>query len=223
MPPKKSLKLQVYNIIKNKIIDCEYAPNMVLNEEMLRDELNVSRTPIRDALSRLEQDGLISIMPKKGIKVSDLTINDINMIFEVRMLYEPYALLHYGPEIYKALIRNEELIDFLHESSASSDKFTQRTFFDMDDLFHASIISAIPNRYMRQTYRHISDQNRRFRVLTGQVDTSRLERTSTEHLSIVTACLKQEWEQAAKEMEVHLNASKNVTFDLLFNSKKLTL
>ena len=99
MPEKKSLKQQAYDEIKRKIVTCEYAPNTLLNEELLREELHVSRTPIRDALSRLEQKGLITILPKKGIMVSSLSINDINMVFEVRMMYEPYALLHYGSRI----------------------------------------------------------------------------------------------------------------------------
>ena len=57
MPEKKSLKQQAYDEIKRKIVTCEYAPNTLLNEELLREELHVSRTPIRDALSRLEQKG----------------------------------------------------------------------------------------------------------------------------------------------------------------------
>ena len=62
---KMSLKQQAYNIIKNKIITCEYPPNFLLNEEKLKDEIGASRTPIRDALSRLEQENLVHILPKK--------------------------------------------------------------------------------------------------------------------------------------------------------------
>ena len=93
MPEKKSLKQQAYDEIKRKIVTCEYAPNTLLNEELLREELHVSRTPIRDALSRLEQKGLITILPKKGIMVSSLSINDINMVFEVRMMSPEFHTL----------------------------------------------------------------------------------------------------------------------------------
>ena len=98
MPEKKSLKQQAYDEIKRKIVTCEYAPNTLLNEELLREELHVSRTPIRDALSRLEQKGLITILPKKGIMVSSLSINDINMVFEVRMMY---AVSYTHLDVYK--------------------------------------------------------------------------------------------------------------------------
>ena len=97
--PKINLKTQAYNTIRQKIVTCEYAPGTFLNEELLTSELGLSRTPIRDALSRLEQEGLIEIKPKKGILVMPLSINTISMIFEVRQLYEPYILLNYGTSL----------------------------------------------------------------------------------------------------------------------------
>ena len=77
---KMNLKTQAYNTIRQKIVTCEYAPGTFLNEELLTTELGLSRTPVRDALSRLEQEGLIEIKPKKGIIVMPLSINTINMI-----------------------------------------------------------------------------------------------------------------------------------------------
>lgn len=63
---KTNLKTLAYNTIKQKIVTCEYAPGTFLNEEILTDELKISRTPIRDALSRLEQEGLIEINQKRN-------------------------------------------------------------------------------------------------------------------------------------------------------------
>ena len=68
--PKLSLKQMAYNSIKEKILNCQYMPNSFLNEDLLCEEFGVSRTPIRDALSRLEQEHLITIMPKKGFFVA---------------------------------------------------------------------------------------------------------------------------------------------------------
>ena len=199
MPEKKSLKQQAYDEIKRKIVTCEYAPNTLLNEELLREELHVSRTPIRDALSRLEQKGLITILPKKGIMVSSLSINDINMVFEVRMMYEPYALLHYGSRIpYSVLTHSYELLSDL---DAMSEDWA---FFQADDAFHAAVVQAIGNRFLLQTYEWIQDQNLRFRVMTGQTSAPRLEDTSKEHTRILEACLKKDWSEAASAMKDHL-------------------
>ena len=81
---KLSLKQLAYNSIKEKILKCEYMPNSFLNEDLLCEEFKVSRTPIRDALSRLEQEHLIKILPKKGFFVAPLSIGEINLTFETR-------------------------------------------------------------------------------------------------------------------------------------------
>lgn len=210
---KESLKLQAYNMIKEKIISCEFAPGTLLNEEVLREDIGASRTPIRDALSRLEQEGLITIIPKKGIMVSGLSIADINMIFEVRLLLEPYTIRNYG-----ATIPDETLMRFYNELSIPHEAYSNLDFFAIDDEFHNAIVSAMPNRFLRGTYEQILTHNRRFRVMTGQVSGARLNATMEEHLGIVKACLRKDWESAAEAMRAHLIASKNSTFDLLLNT-----
>lgn len=97
---KPSLKLQAYQYLKTKILNCEYRPNEFLNEQKLCAEMgNISRTPMRDALGRLEQEGLITILPKKGLMVSGITEEDVHSMFEMRLLVEPYALRTYGNAI----------------------------------------------------------------------------------------------------------------------------
>ena len=103
---KLSLKLQAYQYLKTKILNCEYRPNEFLNEQKLCAEMgNISRTPMRDALGRLEQEGLITILPKKGLMVSGITEEDVHSMFEMRLLVEPYALRTYGNAIPRAYER----------------------------------------------------------------------------------------------------------------------
>ena len=210
---KESLKLQAYNIIKEKIVRCEYAPGMILSEERLQEDVHASRTPIRDALSRLEQDGLIQIMPKKGIMVSVLSIGEINKIFEVRLLVEPYVLRNYG-----YLLNDEVLMDYYEQFEQMLKEGDHGDFYEIDDEFHKAIMAVLPNQYLLATYERIHNQNLRFRVMTGRDSSTRLKATHNEHLAIVRACLKKEWEEAAVAMEHHLILSKNATFDLLLRS-----
>ena len=92
---KLSLKLQAYQYLKTRILNCEYRPNEFLNEQKLCAEMgNISRTPMRDALGRLEQEGLITILPKKGLMVSGITEEDVHSMFEMRSLVEPLSLIH---------------------------------------------------------------------------------------------------------------------------------
>ena len=173
---KTNLKTLAYNTIKQKIVTCEYAPGTFLNEEILTDELKISRTPIRDALSRLEQEGLIEIKPKKGITVTALSIKDVNMIFEIRKLYEPYILKNYG-----SFLDEDKLNEFYHifsHKDANSECFQNNNYFyDLDSSFHQMIMDACPNIYLRQNYALIQTQSERFRFLTGDISNSRVEDT----------------------------------------------
>ena len=223
--PKINLKTQAYNTIRQKIVTCEYAPGTFLNEELLTSELGLSRTPIRDALSRLEQEGLIEIKPKKGILVMPLSINTINMIFEVRQLYEPYILLNYGTSLSIQQLKRFYNI-FSSRKTNTSCSENHNYFYELDTEFHNFIISTCPNPYIRQNYNMIQTQAERFRYMKGNVSTKRLDDTFHEHLEIICACLKDDWTAAAEKMTYHLEQSKRSTFELIFNnlsSQDLTL
>ena len=94
-----SLKQQVYDAIKHSIIHCEYTPGSQLNEDTFCQRFGASRTPVRDALGRLEQEGLVVIQPKRGVLISPVSLRAINELFEVRQRIEPYALLTYGSRL----------------------------------------------------------------------------------------------------------------------------
>ncbi len=214
---KISLKVLAYKTIKERIISCEYRPGSFLSEELLTEELQISRTPIRDALSRLEQEGLVEIKSKKGITVTPLSFKDINMIFELRSLYEPYILKNYS-----SLIPEEKLHEFyliFQNKKADNECFQNNNYFyELDTAFHQLIVDACPNTYIRQNYALIQTQSERFRFMTGNVSNNRLEDTFKEHLEIITFCLQKDWEQAARQLLYHLEQSKKAAFQLVFDS-----
>ena len=74
---------------------CEYKPNTFLNEASLIQEIDASRTPIREAPNKLEQEGFVQIIPKKGVMVTGLTLQEINQTFEARILLEPFIIANY--------------------------------------------------------------------------------------------------------------------------------
>ena len=117
---KLSLKLQAYQYLKTRILNCEYRPNEFLNEQKLCAEMgNISRTPMRDALGRLEQEGLITILPKKGLMVSGITEEDVHSMFEMRLLVEPYALRTYGSSIPREQL--EAFAELMHHPDRITD------------------------------------------------------------------------------------------------------
>lgn len=214
---KINLKTLAYTTIKQKIITCEYAPGSFLNEEILTDELKISRTPIRDALSRLEIEGLIEIRPKRGIFVTSLSARDINMIYEVRKLYEPYIISNYGSSF------SDEKLTYFYKifshPNADSERFKNNDYYyELDASFHQMIIDLCPNVYLHQNYQLIQTQSERFRFMTGNVSNNRLVETFKEHNEIISACLQKDWESAAYKLLFHLEESKKATFRLVFES-----
>lgn len=213
---RESLKQQAYSYIRDKIVSCKYAPGMMLNEEQLHQELTVSRTPIRDALSRLEQDGLIVIKPKKGILIAPLSLNEINHIYETRILIEPFALQEYG-----YTLDEQELLKSFTITKNLEENLSEQEMFKMDDDFHTMIIENIPNPYIKQCYQIISVQTQRCRIFTVEHKKERMISSNHEHLTILQYCLKHDWKAASEEMKKHLINSKNTTFELLMENPSL--
>lgn len=196
---KKSLKLQIYDEIKQRIIRCEYLPGQQLNEDLLCSQFGSSRTPVRDALSRLEQEGLVSIHAKRGVQITDVSISAVNELFEVRMRIEPYAVRTYGSrqsdEVYAGFMRR-----------FSKGVGNKSEFYALDNEFHRSFIENSGNRYLNMIYSMTADQSARFRILSGADE--RLEKTQEEHYRIAACCLRRDWVGAANEMRSHLEMSK---------------
>lgn len=204
-----SLKSIAYTTIRNRIADCTYPPGSMLNEELLEQSLNISRTPIRDALGRLEQEGLILIKPKKGILISPLNLNEINKIYEIRMIFEPYAILNYGNLLDEMFLHNQYKI--------CSSEPSHIDIFQYDDFFHTQIVKATHNFYIEECYDTINVQIQRFRRLTG-IHPERLLATLEEHKAIITECLKKNWEEAAEAMRYHLTRSKDSAFSIVLEA-----
>lgn len=208
---EESLKVQAYTIIKNNIVECIYKPGSMINEQQLQNELNISRTPIRDALSRLEQEGLINIKAKKGVLINPITIEEINKIFEVRLLVEPYAIERYG---YK--LNTADLLNYLNYYHGDKKEFlTKEKVIELDDRFHDSIINCIPNDYLTNFYNIIKAQNKRLRILSGSEYTNRIQLGQIEHVKIIEYLLKEDWDMARDSLIEHLKESKSSAFKLL--------
>ena len=205
---KKSLKLQIYDEIKQRIIRCEYLPGQQLNEDLLCSQFGSSRTPVRDALSRLEQEGLVNIHAKRGVQITDVSISAVNELFEVRMRIEPYAVRTYGSrqsdEVYAGFMR-----------SFSKGVGNKQDFYALDNAFHHSFIAGSGNRYLNMIYSMTADQSARFRILSGADE--RLEKTQEEYYRIAACCLRRDWIGASNEMRNHLEMSKKAIINYALN------
>jgi DNA-binding GntR family transcriptional regulator len=206
-------KQKAYDLIKGKILNCEYMPNSFINEKMIQEELDCSRTPIREALSRLEQENLLKIIPKKGILISDLSINEISMLYETRILIEPYILRNFGNAIPQSTI--EEYAALFSEKE-SDEKINLE--LEADDNFHKTLCLTCPNKYLISCLGEIASQSQRVRILTG-FSKDRLRSSLLEHKEIIDCLQAKDFEKAARAMESHLKKAENAAFNTLVSNK----
>lgn len=214
-----SMQSQAYDFIKQKITTCEYAPNQLLSESILQAELGFSRTPVREAIGRLAQEGLLHVFPKRGIIVCGISVSDIQMIFEVRLLVEPYALRKSGGKLDPdELARfSDSFRHFFDRAGGHVTKALLEESYELDDRFHLFLISGLQNEYLFDLYSRIRTQNIRLRIMSGESHDNRIADTVKEHQQVVSACLAQDWEAAAHAMEQHLECAKRSALETILN------
>jgi DNA-binding GntR family transcriptional regulator len=199
-----SLKQKAYTIIKSKILNCEYPPSMFLNEEIL---------------VRLEHENLVTILPKKGIIVSSLTINEINAIYETRILLEPYILLNYGARITEDILkRMKDSITSMDLDKKSISNEAINDLYVIDDEYHKLLIGLCNNKYLIQCHDNIYAQNYRLRIMSGNQIPERLIASKNEHLKIHNYIIQENYVKASEALKEHLLASKEAAFKVIVNS-----
>lgn len=195
----KYLKDKAYEIIRQKIIECEYIPGSILNEAELIKEIGASRTPIREALNKLEQENLVTIIPKKCIIVRGITIDDIAEVFDARAIIEPQILQIYGRQISKSFLK-----DYLKRCQEETD--TQKQI-RLDEEFHELLYQTCDNRYLREVLRMVEGMDHRNRVYKSNDE--RVREGIREHIKIIDELLKNDYAAAAKHMLEHIKNAKN--------------
>jgi len=128
--PIKTIRNQVYQILKDDICEGRFAPGQWLQENELAERLCVSRSPIREALRQLASDGLVVEIPNKGVFVKEFTARDIEEIFDLRVLLEDYAISKLQHHLTTADM--QQLIDCLNEMERLHAQKNLRAYTDMD-------------------------------------------------------------------------------------------
>lgn len=206
---KQNLKLQAYSILKEKIVNCEYSPGSMLNEAQLAAKLGFSRTPIREAISILEMEGFLHIVPKKGILVTDILLSDIVQIFQARMEIEPIALKLAGPNI-----PQEELLQW--KENFQSEVLSIEHGYQTDTAMHLGIISHCNNSYIIDMMKKVFDKNTRIIVCSTQ-NKAHLQEARKEHIEILDCLLNQDLELAATKMRSHVAGCRNAAMDFFYS------
>ena len=200
-----NLKKYAYSEIKNKIVNCVFPPGTLLNEKELAGDLSISRTPIREALNHLNEEGLIRIMPKKGILVSNITIDDMSQIYQVRLELEPFVVRIAGPHL-----NSEVLLDFRERFVAEVDQSDTMQQLETDTSFHRYLANNCGNKYLLQLVNKVLDENKRV-VITAS-NTVRIHHSHDEHIEIIDSLLTGDYAASSMVMRNHIESCRDATF-----------
>lgn len=201
----ESLRQQVYTILKEEILNKDNTGEELLYERKISDELNVSRTPVREALKALELEGLVEYVPYKGIVVKRMSQPDLKNIFQIRKSLEELAIELAMQEVSAAYIRKLEgaiiAQEALLEPGGSKNK---SKFIDLDSKFHGLILEMAGNELLTEMMLEIRDKIRRFGLNAIFSGDYRYKESVNEHRNILEAMKKEDVAKAKEAVSFHM-------------------
>ena len=193
---------KVYEFIKRRIIDLTYPPGRKINSAALRQELGISQTPIKDALSRLAGEQLVEISSRRGTYVKDVTDRDIQEIAEIRIILETGAVEMAAGRITKEKITQ---LEALYENTLNEPgEFDYRSFMERDSSFHMAIVGLTDNQRLLQTYKRLNSHAQVVRSRFGGPGAKKLPKTDRTHKAILEALKKNDTEKAKVTIRKHI-------------------
>ena len=211
MAKSENLTNQVSQNLKDKIINNEVLPNSYLDEKAICEALGVSRTPVREALARLEQDGLVVFLPRRGVMVSDLSLQTIIELIHIRKVMEPALLRPYFRLYDKSVLR-----EFREKQEQALQNDDVETFYKLDYQFHKYLYEGTKKRHIIKLLSYVSDQHQRIRS-QDYFRQRRLTKVAKDHIKIIDALLKDEYDLAYQLLLTHTSDMEEYYHGLLMS------
>ncbi|MFJ6630998.1 GntR family transcriptional regulator [Streptomyces sp. NPDC091376] len=193
---------RVYAHIKQAVLDRRYEGGTLLTEGELAEAVGVSRTPVREALLKLEMEGLLKLYPKKGALVLAVSAQEIADVVETRLLVEEFAVRRAVPAPPRLIVRLEELLEEQRRRAESGDLAEVAI---TDRSFHAEIVRHAGNEILSRLYDQLRDRQLRMGVAVMHSHPDRIAKNVTEHAEILEAIRDGDTERAAACVRRHLS------------------
>ncbi len=192
----------VYESVRDAIIEGRYGADEKLVQEQVAGDLGVSRTPVRDALNRLAQEGLVTWLPGSGYLVNDLTDQDITEVFEVRRNLEVLALEKSCGRLSRV---QASRINTIIEEMAAADPTDAAAQFDLNRRFHQAMIEPAGNQLLLTMLDQLWDHPVSRRITRSYIhDEENVGRMIEEHRQILQACLDDDVQRLTTLSEKHM-------------------
>ena len=198
MAEYRPLQESAYNYIRDKVLAGQLQPNVLYSETRMAAELNISRTPMKDALVRLSQEKLIDILPSKGFRLHQMSGEDILQTYQARTAVEGFCAMQLArnrrtPAGADAIRRMEgirsAMDQFLQRESGGEDQMAALLEYDLQ--FHQALVDFSGNDELRQLFNSYHYRLYFFALEAFQTE-GRLQMAREEHQAILKAVLDQD-------------------------------
>ena len=204
---KKSLNEIIYENLKGKILRGDISSDDRLQEDNLTKEYETSRTPIRDALRRLEHENIIEKLHYGGYKVKDLTMKNIEDIFGIRRVLESYAASLATLRMTEDDVKKMEAI--LRKSQEALVNKDYGAFIELNTEFHLSLYSASKSEYLLRILQNLRDYFYRYRKIILKTK-SNLEDSLKNHEMMIQKMKEGDQDAVEHLVKEHVNRALKV-------------
>ena len=212
----ETLRERVYKVLRDAILNGDLKPGQKLPQEWLSQEMKVSRMPIREAIKRLETEGLIESIPYKESRVADFSSKDIEEIYSIRALLEGYAARLATNKVWEKEL--EELKKINEEMIGLLDQKKYHRIPALNERFHQNIYNGCENERLCKI---IKDLWRSIPKDSFWVIPDRIGRSLTDHLKIIKALKDKDGKLVEKLIREHIkNSAKGIKEFITSNKQK---
>ena len=200
-----TIKDQVYTVLKENIINGTLKPGERILELQIAEELNVSRSPVRNAINTLLGEGLLTSIPNKSVYVRRFSTQDIIQSYEFRVIVEKYAVEKIAESLDDAIIKN--LNEFKTAFLKNSDIKQLKEYLEVDIKFHEYLVTVSGNKVIEEALDKVSLMISPFRVIALSRP-KRFHASIDEHIEIIDALINSDQKTAIRACENHLTFAK---------------
>jgi DNA-binding GntR family transcriptional regulator len=204
--PHVSRADEVYEQLKRDIAEFNLVPGDRFTENEISDRLGVSRTPVRQALFRLQQEGYVEVLFRSGWRVLPFDFDQFEQLYDLRMVLETTAahrLCEDAKRVDRELLDKLNAIWLVPAAERSSDTVQVAQW---DEEFHCALVAAAGNSEMARVHRDVTDRIRIIRRLDFTKQ-ARIDATYDEHAKILRAIQRKRGDQAALLLRAHIGSS----------------
>ena len=198
-----SLRDAAYDAIKHRIITCAFRPGEYINELQLSSMLKIGRTPVHQALDRLMIEGMVDIIPRKGVIVRPVSLNEVLQIIETRLVNETYCSRLAAERSNNSDIA--ELADVLKRTKHWTSMRNVENMMLLDREFHLLVARAAKNDVLTELLRSLHERSLRFWFISLNAPTQ-YESVHDQHDAIFAAIHQRDPDKSEAAMRAHIES-----------------